>query len=359
MGDGRTTCVLLAVYIDNGFVNGVSFLKKQLESLLNQSSQDFKVLIRDDGSNALVLDVLEGYEAKFPDKFFLVKDKLGNLGYARNFERLAKIACEEHNVDYAFFCDQDDIWHQDKVEVLLKCLQGLEKDYGRGMPLMLNHDATIINPEGETLHRSFNQLRGGRFSKMEYKDITRKSIAYGHSMVFNRSVINMSLPFPEASKKHGHDYHFGFIAKTFGHVRYVDLPLTQYRIHGRNASPPSIRGGRSKFSEVFNILKSPILSLKEAFDDVRVAKRKLTSRMQYVDEFLNYHSANIPCQHLSILQEFQDKTKGLGGHEIVYHMIDEELISQRNPLTKRVAIPLYSVTRSLPYSNLGSVRLRK
>ena len=54
--------VLLAVY------NGEKYLKEQIESLLNQSIKDIKIVIRDDGSTDNSAEIISFYCNQYPEK---------------------------------------------------------------------------------------------------------------------------------------------------------------------------------------------------------------------------------------------------------------------------------------------------
>ena len=52
--------VLLATF------NGEKFLKEQIDSLLEQTYKDFKIIIRDDGSTDSTNEIIESYAVKYP-----------------------------------------------------------------------------------------------------------------------------------------------------------------------------------------------------------------------------------------------------------------------------------------------------
>ncbi len=54
--------VLLATY------NGERYLAEQIDSLLNQTFSDFKIIIRDDGSTDGTVNIINEYVSRFPKK---------------------------------------------------------------------------------------------------------------------------------------------------------------------------------------------------------------------------------------------------------------------------------------------------
>ena len=97
--------------------NGQSFLEKQLNSILSQTIKVDEIIVCDDGSTDATHKILSKYESTGVLKF-QVNDS--NLGFVRNFEKALSLCTGE----YIFLSDQDDIWYPNKVEVLIKSLNG-------------------------------------------------------------------------------------------------------------------------------------------------------------------------------------------------------------------------------------------
>lgn len=95
--------------------NGIRYIEEQLESIVNQERKADEVLIFDDGSNDGTPEFIEKY---------IIKNKLNNTwklivneenkGWRRNFVE----GIWSSTGDLVFPCDQDDIWHKDKLEVM-------------------------------------------------------------------------------------------------------------------------------------------------------------------------------------------------------------------------------------------------
>ena len=70
--------ILLATY------NGEQFLKSQIDSILNQTYTDFRLLISDDSSNDSTVSILKEYEKLDKRIVLFLQEK--NLGIMKNFE---------------------------------------------------------------------------------------------------------------------------------------------------------------------------------------------------------------------------------------------------------------------------------
>jgi len=101
--------ILMATY------NGGLYLERQILSLLGQTYSNWKLIIHDDGSNDESITVIKKYE-KLDSRISLIEDgiKFGNAG--KNFIHLLQFS----NSKYVIFCDQDDIWLENKLEVLYR-----------------------------------------------------------------------------------------------------------------------------------------------------------------------------------------------------------------------------------------------
>ena len=138
--------ILLATY------NGEKFVKEQIESILNQTYENFNLIISDDASTDNTLNILEEYEKK--DTRIKVFKKEKNKGLIDNFEFLLKNVTS----DYFMFSDQDDIWKKDKIEKSINKLK--EESLG-----LVYTDLEIVDEKLNVIYPSY----------WKYKQIYKKS----------------------------------------------------------------------------------------------------------------------------------------------------------------------------------------
>ena len=92
--------------------NGEKYIKEQLESIFRQTQKPNEVLILDDHSSDLTVEIIRTFIAKHSlNDSWAVEVNSENLGYAQNFKNGMKRVTGE----IVFFCDQDDIWEDKKV----------------------------------------------------------------------------------------------------------------------------------------------------------------------------------------------------------------------------------------------------
>lgn len=214
--------ILLATYNANS-----EYLKKQIDSILNQTYTNFNLIISDDAStDSQVVKVLKEFKDK-DNRINLIVQK-ENKGYIKNFEFLLK----ESTANYIMFSDQDDIWHKDKVEKSLKKLKETNAS-------LVYSDATQIGEKDEILHESYIKYKNMPFLKGK-NNITffARHVAIGCSQIFTKSVRDKMLPFKENVM--AHDWISVYIANKENGVEYIEEPLLDYRLHNANQF-----GGRS------------------------------------------------------------------------------------------------------------------
>ncbi|WP_158513231.1 glycosyltransferase [Shigella sp. FC2383] len=90
--------------------NGSKYLRQQLDSLLNQSYKNIRVIIRDDLSSDDSRNLIKNYAENTDGKIVYI-DSDKNLGSSLSFHELLK----QSTADYVMFCDQDDVWLPNKV----------------------------------------------------------------------------------------------------------------------------------------------------------------------------------------------------------------------------------------------------
>src|SRR5579864_1325991 len=99
--------ILLATY------NGEKYLDEQMRSLFSQTYSDIIVIARDDHSSDRTPEILCKWSGAQPGKIRVVSDDCGNLRSLGNFSRLTELC----DAPYFAFCDQDDVWLPNKIEL--------------------------------------------------------------------------------------------------------------------------------------------------------------------------------------------------------------------------------------------------
>ena len=214
--------ILLSTY------NGARFLRQQIDSVLNQTFQDWRLLIRDDGSQDDTVEIIREYAKQYSGKIVLQKDTLGNLGCGASFSQLVSVS----SAPYMMFCDQDDYWLPEKVEKSWTAMKEQEEQHP-GIPLLISTDLIVANENLREISPSF--IRSQKLYPEALSEVHRSlalSVSPGCTMLFNRAAALRFLPIPPHQT---HDHWVAVITAYYGRVCFLPEPTILYRQHGKNA----------------------------------------------------------------------------------------------------------------------------
>jgi len=211
--------ILLATY------NGEKFIQDQLESLINQTYNDFIVTIRDDGSTDNTMSIIERYVDKYPDIFRIINDDLQCGSAASNFCELTRVSTG----DYLMFCDQDDYWFPNKVEVTLKKMVELETARGKETPILVFTDYIVADSSLIPVANDNSQIEK---YNLDLPHLLVQNYVTGCLSMINRKLANMIGDY--SSQILMHDWWMALIASAFGIVDHVSVATMFYRQHDNN-----------------------------------------------------------------------------------------------------------------------------
>ena len=196
--------------------NGEKFLKPQVDSVLSQLSQDDEIIVSDDGSSDNTIEILKSYKDRRIKIF-----KNSRKGVISNIEN----ALQQSIGEYIFLCDQDDVWVENKVSIMIKAM--VESD-------LVVSDCYVTDQNLNIIYESFykqNNSKANRWLAL------LKNPYLGCCMAFNRKVLDKALPFP--SKIPMHDIWIGNVAAFKFQIKFISDKLIFYRRHGNNTSTAS------------------------------------------------------------------------------------------------------------------------
>lgn len=230
----RSVSVAMATY------NGDRFLKEQLDSIARQSYLPDELVVCDDRSQDETVAILERFavDAPFPVRIHCNEER---LGFGDNFLRATSYC----GSDLIAFCDQDDVWLEDK---LLRCVTLFEDPRCR----LVVHSAAVVSESLHPLGRNFPSmaaLRAVRSSK-----IVPWFEPPGFAMVFAADLLRMVDMFdrPHNCQTVGlvmpHDTFVSFLASAVGGLVPLAEPLVLYRQHGSSVSGAPEEGLKAKLA---------------------------------------------------------------------------------------------------------------
>ncbi len=210
--------VLLAAY------QGARYLPEQLDSLLRQTDQEFVCVIHDDGSTDGTAERIEEYCGRYPEKFRRIEGPAAG-GAKENFRYLLK----QTEADVYLFCDQDDVWLEDKIETELKALRELDPD----RPACVYTNLKVVDQDLRVMDDSYYHYTGLSPFLNGYRQTMITSPCTGCTMMLNRKLRDRLISF-ETDNLTMHDWEAAMLAAALGNLRYLDRPTVLYRQHGEN-----------------------------------------------------------------------------------------------------------------------------
>lgn len=218
------------VFILLGTYNGGLYLGEQIKSIQAQSCQNWKLLVRDDGSNDNTTSILKIYQQN-DARIQIVADNKGNLGTLGNYRELCKIALKK-NADAVFFCDQDDVWLTGKIETQIEALQKIEEQNGKECPVLVHTDLSVVDKNLKHIHKSFLAYQGMKNIKESLRVLLPENHITGCASVLNRALLKLVTPIPEDVLMH--DWWAALCAAACGKIEFIEKPWILYRQHDDN-----------------------------------------------------------------------------------------------------------------------------
>ncbi len=209
--------------------NGDKYLHAQIQSLLAQQFTDWHLIVRDDGSKDNTLLVLKDYQSAHPLKISILKDSLGRLGPAQSFAYLA----QHSSASYVAFCDQDDIWLQDKLFLQVDAMQNAEKEYGKFLPILVHSDLLVVDKDLNLVGTSFWDYQNlkPRIMKKLNRLLVQNYVT-GCTILINKPLVDLALPIPAGARMH--DWWLALMAISEGKVISLSDKTVKYRGHDSN-----------------------------------------------------------------------------------------------------------------------------
>ena len=226
----NNVAILLSSY------NGEKYIFELLDSLANQSYKKFDLIIRDDGSSDKTREIVSLYKSKNTISIIVLENdenqEVAELSLSSSFFKLVKFANNYEKYEFFMFCDQDDIWHENKIETMVDVISK-EAALRVGQPILAHSDLDLINEKGDSLYSSFWEWQNINPYRNSTSRLLIQNTVTGCATIMNRE---LSMMLEEGPNLYYHDHRAALIASLQGAVIPISESLIDYRQHGKNVS---------------------------------------------------------------------------------------------------------------------------
>lgn len=257
--------------------NGAKYIREQLNSILNQTIQDFELVVCDDCSTDRTWDILEAY-AKEDSRIRVYLNDV-NLGFKKNFEKALSLTTGE----YIALCDQDDIWTENHLELLLSNI---------GDRMVSAGNSGLVDEKGVSIGMTLQQMEA--FDHYPKDDLSRalsfllfRNPVQGAAMLIKRDFLYKALPIPDGVKYH--DAWFSVFCCFYVGMAYTETIVNNYRMHCNNVTGHRVK----RKSRIRHLLRSirhdlsydraaMIQAIEERIENLSIEQKKVLKRCSKV-----------------------------------------------------------------------------
>lgn len=203
--------------------NGEKYLREQIDSILNQTIQDFELIVCDDCSTDTTWNILQDYQSQ--DRRIKCYRNEENLGFKKNFEKAIGLCTGE----YIALSDQDDVWLPNHLEILKHNIGNC--DLCAGNALFVDAKMSLLNLDMLTFLR-INFIPKNDLEWLHF--LVHRNVIQGAACLFRRQLSITCLPSPDTCKFH--DYWLALNAALNNGIKYIENPILYYRQHNHNVT---------------------------------------------------------------------------------------------------------------------------
>lgn len=218
----NSVTILLATY------NSERYIREQLDSLFAQTFQDWQLVVRDDLSTDKTLDIIKEYQNRYPGRIRVLDSEGKSLrAYGNFYELLSRVES-----DYYMYCDHDDVWLPNKIELSIKRMKEIEEVHP-DLPIIVHTDMRVVDGNLNSLSESFWKYSRLLPEHTEFKELVLCNSVNGCTMLFNRKAREVALPHVEHATMHDMLVTQSVAAKG-GVISPIYMPTVLYRQHVDN-----------------------------------------------------------------------------------------------------------------------------
>lgn len=240
------------------------YIKKSIESILNQTYKEFELIIVDDGSTDESLNIIQSFQ-KEDERIKLIKKSNGGVSTARN------MGIKEATGEYILFFDGDDLIEKNTLEIL-------KENFDRNKTDMVSFGYKKIDSGTlDTLkHYSSNKFDSKKFTGTDFlkKFLLKKIDQHICSFGVKKKVLDTNNLYFDENTHRGEDIEFQIKCMSkCRSVLYLDKELFFYCMRqGSAVNREYIRSDFEVYLRIYHYLEIGNLDLLQSYNNYMAVK---------------------------------------------------------------------------------------
>jgi glycosyltransferase involved in cell wall biosynthesis len=200
--------------------NHEKYIAQAIESVLNQTFEDFELIIVDDGSTDKSRRIIEEYSKR--DRQVKASFHANNLGIPTT----ANDCLSQVSGEYICYIGSDDLWVETKLEKQLEILKN-------NRDKLVWSEALVIDGEGSPTGQTITQLLGAtKKGGYLFEELLKEHFVLFQSLIFSADFAKGLQR--DTNLRYASDHRFIVELSINRQFMFIEEPLAKYRLHGNN-----------------------------------------------------------------------------------------------------------------------------
>lgn len=276
--------ILLATY------NAGHYINTQIQSIIGQTISNWRLLIHDDGSTDNTIEIIKKIAIN-DSRIYLIEDNINHLGPGKNFMHLLQYS----TAPYICFCDQDDMWFENKLEIQLKAIS--QKDNSKPQVIFFNAYKWVFEKENNQIENKINIC----WNSLKQVLFLNGGMQ-GAAAIFNQKMLNFINRSYQTIAMHDHILTLAGII--CGGIDFIDKAIFLYRRHNSNVTQITNRKKidqiKSALSNKYTVVQKEYYNATSDFYNIFI-KDINKNEKRIINLYLSYPNKNWIIRYYSIL----------------------------------------------------------
>ena len=197
--------------------NSERFIEESIDSVINQTFEEWELIVIDDASTDGTLELLEEHRRKDERIRIVPQEKNQGPAHARN------VGLSQARGDFVAFLDSDDVWHPHKTAKQIAAMHYHHAD--------ISYTAYIRRRDGDGASGTVVNVP----PSVSYRTMLRRCLIGCSTGIVRQSTCGM-VRMPDIARRQDHGYWLSLLRDGSRTTVGIREPLMWYRIHGDSLS---------------------------------------------------------------------------------------------------------------------------